>query len=51
MKKLLFVMVAMVAMSFAACGGHTDAPATVNDSDTVVVDTVDTVSVDSVCVL
>lgn len=54
MKKLAFmVMMAMVAMNFAACGNSTKASEGVNDSDsvavdTVVVDSVDTVSVDSI---
>lgn len=54
MKKLAFmVMMAMVAMNFAACGNSTKASEGVNDSDsvavdTVVVDSVDAVSVDSI---
>lgn len=52
MKKILFLMVAFVAMSFAACGNQTDA-AGVNDSDSVAVDSVevfDSVAVDTVAV-
>ena len=49
MKKLVFMMVAFVAMSFAACGGQTDGTASVNDSDSVaVVDSIDSIAVDSV---
>jgi predicted small secreted protein len=53
MKKLLWIFVATVAMTFAACGGSTT-DGSANDSvvadsiDTVVVDSVDTVAVDSV---
>lgn len=46
MKKLVFMFITVVAMSFAACGNKT-ATSGVNDSDSVVVDTVDTVVVDS----
>ena len=48
MKKLVFMFVAMAAVSFASCGGQTEqAPAV--DSDTVVVDSAaaDTAVVDS----
>lgn len=48
MKKLVFMFVAFVAMTFAACGGQTPATASVADSDSVVVDSLDTVVVDSV---
>ena len=49
MKKLVFMMVALVAMSFAACGGQTDGTASVNDSDSVaVVDSIDSIAIDSV---
>ena len=49
MKKLVFMFVAMVAMTFAACGGQTPATASANDSDSVVVDSiVDSLAVDSV---
>ena len=49
MKKLVFMFVAFVAMTFAACGGQTAATASVNDSDSVaVVDSLDTIAVDSV---
>jgi len=53
MKKLVFMFVTLVAMSFASCGGNTsNAVATdsvaVDSIDTVAVDTVDTVVTDSV---
>ena len=48
MKKLVFMFVAFVAMTFAACGGQTASTARVNDSDSVVVDSLDTIAVDSV---
>ena len=35
MKKLVFMFVAFVAMTFAACGGQTASTASVNDSDSV----------------
>ena len=47
MKKLVFMFAAVVAMSFASCGGNTEAPAAENDSDTVAVETVDTVAADT----
>ena len=51
MKKLVFMFVAMTAMTFAACGGQTPSTASVNDSDSVaVVDSLDSVAVDSVVV-
>ncbi|MBP3511777.1 MAG: entericidin [Prevotella sp.] len=45
MKKLVFMFVAMAAISFASCGNKTEQAAPV-DSDTVVVD-VDSAAVDS----
>lgn len=49
MKKLLFVFVACVAMTFAACGGQTAPAQTASDSDSVVVDSLaDSLVVDSV---
>ena len=45
MKKLVFMFAAVVAMSFASCGGNTDNAAAA-DSDTVVVE--DTVVADTV---
>ena len=51
MKKILVVFAAIVAISFASCGNSTQSTASVNDSDTVVVDTVaDSVTVDSAVV-
>jgi len=46
MKKLVFMFAAVVAMSFASCGGNTEATEAA-DSDTVVAE-VDTVVADSV---
>lgn len=53
MKKLVFMFAAVVAMSFASCGGSTNSEAAAEDSvaaDTVVADTVaaDTVVADTV---
>ena len=48
MKKLVFMFVAFVAMTFAACGGQTPATASANDSDSVVIDSLDSIVVDSV---
>jgi uncharacterized protein YcfL len=45
MKKLVFMFAAVVAVSFASCGGNTNQAEAV-DSDTVVVE--DTVAVDTV---
>lgn len=51
MKKILVVFAAIVAINFASCGNSTKSAASVNDSDTVVVDTVaDSVTVDSAVV-
>ena len=50
MKKLVFAMFAMVAMSFMACGGQTDSTNVATDSDSVAVDSievVDSIVVDS----
>lgn len=46
MKKLIFVFVALVAMSFVSCGNGAKS-ATAADSDSVAVDSIDTVAVDS----
>lgn len=46
MKKLLFVFVAVAAMTIASCGGKVTPTNITND--TVMVDTIDTVLVDSV---
>ena len=49
MKKLVFMFVAFVAMSFAACGGQTPATNSANDSDSIaVVDSLDSIDADSV---
>lgn len=51
MKKILVAFAIVVAACFASCGNSTKSTASVNDSDTVVVDTVaDTVTVDSAVV-
>jgi len=48
MKKLVFVFMASVAMTFAACGGQTASEQNVNDSDSVAV--VDSLAGDSLVV-
>ena len=50
MKKLVFMFVAIAAISFASCGNKTAAPAANADSDTVAVDSMasDSMAVDSV---
>lgn len=48
MKKLVFMFAAFAAISFASCGSKTEAPVEANDSDSVAVDTVDTVAADTV---
>lgn len=50
MRKLVFAIVAMVGITFAACGGQTASTTSTNDSDSVAVDTVtvDSVATDSV---
>lgn len=50
MKTILVVFAMVVAMSFASCGNSTKSAASANDSDTVVVDTVDSVSADTITV-
>ena len=51
MKKLLYVFIATVAMTFAACGGQTASNQTATDSDSIaVVDSIDSITVDSVVV-
>lgn len=51
MKKLVFMFAAVVAMSFASCGGNTEATAAA-DSDTVVAEpdttVIDTTAADTV---
>ena len=51
MKKLVFAFIAMVAMTFAACGGQTATETVATDSDSVAVDSievVETILVDSI---
>lgn len=48
MKKLVFVFICAVAMTFAACGNSTNSSVSQNDTDSVTVDSLDTVTVDSV---
>ena len=48
MKKILFVVMASVAMTFAACGGQTASEKNANDSDSVAV--VDSLAGDSLVV-
>lgn len=49
MKKLVFMFVAFVAMSFAACGGNT--ASTVEENDSTVVDSIDSIAVvDSIAI-
>ena len=48
MKKLLFVFVAIAAMTMASCGGQTT-PASITN-DTVVVDSLDTISADTITI-
>lgn len=48
MKKLLFVFATMFCFGLVSCWNKTDDAKSVNDSDTVVVDTLDSARVDSV---
>lgn len=48
MKKLVFMFICLVAMTFAACGNQTNGSASQNDTDTVTADSVDSAVVDSV---
>ncbi len=48
MKKLVFVFICSMAMTFAACGNKTSGAGIQNDTDSVAVDSVDTASADSV---
>ena len=47
MKKLFFSVMSMVAMTFVSCGNQTTSSSNVNDSDTVTVDSLNSVGVDS----
>ena len=48
MKKLVFMFICLVAMTFAACGNQTNGSASQNDTDSVSADSVDAAGVDSV---
>lgn len=48
MKKLVFLAICSIAMTFAACGNKTSNVANQNDTDTVATDSVDTIAVDTV---
>ena len=51
MKKLVLMFVAMAAISFASCGGNkNESAAPAQDSDTTVVDSLDSATVDSTTV-
>jgi hypothetical protein len=51
MKKLLFVFVAIAAMTIASCGGKVTPASISNDSDSiVVVDSIDSVAIDTLSV-
>ena len=45
MKKLVFAFIATVAMTFAACGGQTATETVANDSDSIAVDSLDSIEV------
>ena len=48
MKKFVIAVMAVFAMTFAACGnGQTSSSTSSNDSDTVVVDSADTIKADT----
>lgn len=47
MKKLVFMFVAIAAMSFASCGNKSNEAAPAADSDSVQVDSVDSATTDS----
>ena len=47
MKKLVFMFVAIAAMSFASCGNKNQSAAPASDSDTTAVDSADTAATDS----
>lgn len=50
MKKLVIVFMACVAMTFASCGNQTASDASSVDTDSVAVDSLDTLVADSVVV-
>lgn len=47
MKKLIFMVCAIFALSFMSCGNKTTKVAGASDSDTVTVDSLDTIAADS----
>ena len=52
MKKLVFLFMASVAMTFAACGSQTASEKSLNDSDSIVSDSmvVDSVETDTLAI-
>lgn len=48
MKKLVFMFVALAAVSFASCGSKTEAGAPIDSVDSATVDSLDSTKVDSV---
>lgn len=48
MKKLVFMFVALAAVSFASCGSKTEAGAATDSVDSTTVDSLDSTKVDSV---
>jgi len=48
MKKLVFMFICAIAMTFASCGNKTSNVANQNDTDTVAIDSLDTIAVDTV---
>lgn len=48
MKKLVLVACLMTICTFMSCGNKTESNPTTNDSDTIVVDSIDSLIVDSV---
>ena len=52
MKKFVIAVMAVFAMTFAACGnGQTSSSTSSNDSDTVAVDSADTIKADTTAVI
>ena len=47
MKKLVFAMFAFCTISFMSCGNKTNSVVSTNDTDSVVVDSLDTIVVDT----
>lgn len=55
MKKILFAVIAVVAMGFASCGNQVSPSETVDSTavdtvDTVIADTIDSIAVDTIVV-